>query len=780
MNKIIGGESFNFDQVRPDRRFYPTLLRKYKLVLGIIVVSVLFIEAAPYNFLWTVLCALAYLGYTGVLMLIKRLYPKWYRSQSLHFFRAFALIVGISAFLYFLYSQTSYLADHRSADTLWLLFLIANFIVILHGKPKNIKIATIVILMFMTFVAIASLEMVAVFKEAPDITSNLERFFFASLPILAKMLWLGLLAFILYVVVRYLADQVQDINLIRELEVSITKIHDEEEQLQRLVDSIAGSFHYPHVNIFKKQPDGSLCCIAGAGDHGRELASKGFKVEADVSMLMHAARTGKIYATNDVSKTVDNDHPNGFYLADLTEFPRTQAEMAIPIWVNNKVTAVLDIQAEARGYFVPNDVVVMQVLVGHVERSLTSMKAMEFSRRILHSYFASGPLDINVRYALEEALAEFEAHSIILFEHEPMQGWIKPLAFVGKIKNREMITASKTGQGSLLQRLVHNVDHYFHDDARAFERDSALFRPSSFHIDTGQPTFVEREGIASRAILCLQNSKDDDSEKECIGVMFVNFDTSHTFSDVDKERLGTLAEHTTSALKRDQVIRRETEVRQQEHTQEQGILQWLYSLDWHDRIKTRLATVHKVLNTLALALKLEGRDKEALRDVRDTVWDVLGDVRTLIGVANRRLPEDFSAEVSKLIRDTQKLCNAAVTQKLNGNMALIPPQLVWEMLALIGEPLSNAAKYSGARNITLTVEVLAAQVPGETNEESVKIEVRDDGCGWDTQGVEDNGPHFGLINLRTRVERLDGTMECETAPGAGTTITFNLPLKAQP
>jgi signal transduction histidine kinase len=65
--------------------------------------------------------------------------------------------------------------------------------------------------------------------------------------------------------------------------------------------------------------------------------------------------------------------------------------------------------------------------------------------------------------------------------------------------------------------------------------------------------------------------------------------------------------------------------------------------------------------------------------------------------------------------------------------------------------------------------------PGNGAAEYIRLVVRDDGAGFDP-AVRGSG--LGLIGMRERVEALAGTFGVVSTPGAGTTVTVNLPLTA--
>ena len=86
---------------------------------------------------------------------------------------------------------------------------------------------------------------------------------------------------------------------------------------------------------------------------------------------------------------------------------------------------------------------------------------------------------------------------------------------------------------------------------------------------------------------------------------------------------------------------------------------------------------------------------------------------------------------------------------------------------IVQEALTNKQKHSGAR---------AASVNVEEDQAAVRITVRDDGGGFDTTAT--NGG-LGLLGMHERVERLDGTLHIQSAPGQGTTVRARLSARRQ-
>ena len=98
----------------------------------------------------------------------------------------------------------------------------------------------------------------------------------------------------------------------------------------------------------------------------------------------------------------------------------------------------------------------------------------------------------------------------------------------------------------------------------------------------------------------------------------------------------------------------------------------------------------------------------------------------------------------------------------------LPIEMVAEMLALTREALSNVARHAAASH---------ASVRLVTDDERVRLELADDGRGFDTAEAAEGG-HHGVANMRSRAKTLGAQFEIESVPGDGTRIIVTLPRRA--
>jgi len=83
----------------------------------------------------------------------------------------------------------------------------------------------------------------------------------------------------------------------------------------------------------------------------------------------------------------------------------------------------------------------------------------------------------------------------------------------------------------------------------------------------------------------------------------------------------------------------------------------------------------------------------------------------------------------------------------------------------VKEALNNAAKYSGAAELFLRIHRAG---------ERLVVAVEDDGRGFAPS--RSGGDRHGLVNMHERLEKIGGTCELFSAPGAGCRVVFTVPL----
>jgi signal transduction histidine kinase len=116
-----------------------------------------------------------------------------------------------------------------------------------------------------------------------------------------------------------------------------------------------------------------------------------------------------------------------------------------------------------------------------------------------------------------------------------------------------------------------------------------------------------------------------------------------------------------------------------------------------------------------------------------------------------------------------KLHGLAVQVTTTGTVRPMAPEAEFALLRTAQEALANVARHAGATRVGVTLSYLG---------DEVALDVRDDGRGFDPEGLCPAGSQpggVGLTIMRQRVEGLSGSLRIESEPGAGTGISARVP-----
>jgi signal transduction histidine kinase len=145
----------------------------------------------------------------------------------------------------------------------------------------------------------------------------------------------------------------------------------------------------------------------------------------------------------------------------------------------------------------------------------------------------------------------------------------------------------------------------------------------------------------------------------------------------------------------------------------------------------------------------EGRD--ALHGLR-----LAGIVCVPLEQALSKLREDFTAEGQARFRIF-----------VNGESRILTPEVQAEVYLIGREAVVNALRHSAATTIEAEVEY---------SPRSVRVIVRDNGCGIDEQQVKSGrSGHWGLLGMRERANNIGAQLRIWSRPGAGTEVEISVP-----
>ena len=97
----------------------------------------------------------------------------------------------------------------------------------------------------------------------------------------------------------------------------------------------------------------------------------------------------------------------------------------------------------------------------------------------------------------------------------------------------------------------------------------------------------------------------------------------------------------------------------------------------------------------------------------------------------------------------------------------LPLEIEQAVYRIIQEALANVARHSKAKR---------ADVSLVYNSDSLQIMVADDGYGFD---MNQRAKGMGFRSMRERISSVRGTIQIQSAPGQGTRLIAQLPIKTQ-
>jgi signal transduction histidine kinase len=130
------------------------------------------------------------------------------------------------------------------------------------------------------------------------------------------------------------------------------------------------------------------------------------------------------------------------------------------------------------------------------------------------------------------------------------------------------------------------------------------------------------------------------------------------------------------------------------------------------------------------------------------------------------IPESLATRVAVAIKRQAAAIQArhqiAVQIDL-GDEPDLPIKTKEAMYRIAQESLNNVAKHARAENAYVTLTA---------GDGLVRLEVRDDGAGFDPTG--DFPGHLGLVSMQERARRIGATYAIHSSPGNGATVTLTV------
>ena len=234
-----------------------------------------------------------------------------------------------------------------------------------------------------------------------------------------------------------------------------------------------------------------------------------------------------------------------------------------------------------------------------------------------------------------------------------------------------------------------------------------------------------------------------------------------SLADEDRAQLESLAAHLASGMEsvRAAALEREAAV-----AEERALL----ARNLHDSIAQALAFLKIQLQLLRSAQRRgdEELEAKALEELETGVRDCSADVRELLlHFRTRTTDEDFVPALRTTLLKFQQQTGLATALEVHGHGVPLAADVQVQLLHVVQEALSNVRKHANAHSVRIDVHQQPAW----------RIEVSDDGRGFDAAAGAPDETHVGLRIMRERAAGVGAIVSVESVPDRGTRVVVALP-----
>lgn len=193
-----------------------------------------------------------------------------------------------------------------------------------------------------------------------------------------------------------------------------------------------------------------------------------------------------------------------------------------------------------------------------------------------------------------------------------------------------------------------------------------------------------------------------------------------------------------------------------------------FSRDLHDGTIQSLYAIQLGLGHTVQKVEAEPANaRRELAAVRNELDTVITEIRQFITAeAGTGKPVDFGAVLRALVQrasagataQIEAHCEPGASDRLSGDQAV-------HLANIAREALSNSLRHAQPQRVEIALR---------SERESVRLEISDDGAGFDPQAPGRSG--VGLTSMAARAKEAGGTLAIQSSPGKGTGIVVGVPV----
>ncbi len=310
---------------------------------------------------------------------------------------------------------------------------------------------------------------------------------------------------------------------------------------------------------------------------------------------------------------------------------------------------------------------------------------------------------------------------------------------------------------NILTRMLNEIEPYYSADADLDPLLASHLADGDGASGWAKRTFTQRHNIKSVAGIPLIAHGDR------VGIMFVNYRRRHQFDEDERQVHELFAQQAAVAIKNAESneLERELIVR---------------------RERTNLShELHHSVSQALFGIALQAQN--AMRELEPGQQAIHTDFANILETAHiasnetgfiideLRAPIDESRHLIRGLEEYTRRIRKWYGLKVHLEHALhseLPPAIEQPALRFAREAINNAVRHSDCH----TIDVLC-----ESDESRIQLLIRDDGVGFDLARVPPR--KLGLMSMSEIAGSLNGKLEIDTAPGAGTSVRLTLPCQQE-
>ena len=200
--------------------------------------------------------------------------------------------------------------------------------------------------------------------------------------------------------------------------------------------------------------------------------------------------------------------------------------------------------------------------------------------------------------------------------------------------------------------------------------------------------------------------------------------------------------------------------------------------DLHDTLGHSLSAVTIELEAVRRLVRRAPEEAgQAAAAAQSVARQAMADLRDFVGGLRQDSgqPSLARAELERLATDAARRSGWALQLALADPW---PPEAAL-LVPVLREAITNAERHAHAHRVAVTVRWEPEQEKERGEDDGggqVTGVVEDDGVGFAAEGPASDG-HWGLINMRERIEAAGGTLSVESQVGGGTRLTARVPAR---